>query len=129
VGGYEANEGYQPHAIYRNQGDGTFVEAWKTKERCQPASGVTAADFDEDGHLDIFVSNYRLEPNLLWLNDGKGKFKDVAKAYGAAGNMKEGAYGHTIGSAWGDLDNDGHLDLFVGNFSHPAEYQDRSQVL
>jgi enediyne biosynthesis protein E4 len=37
--------------------------------------------------------------------------------------------GHTIGSAWGDLDDDGHLDLFVGNFSHPPEYQDRPQFL
>jgi hypothetical protein len=129
VSGYEANEGYQPHAIYRNQGDGTFVEIWKTKDRFQPGRGVTAADFDEDGHLDIFVSNYRLEANLLWLNDGKGKFKDVAKAYGAAGNEKMGAYGHTIGSCFGDLDNDGHLDLFVGNFSHPPDYQDRSQFL
>ena len=66
---------------------------------------------------------------MLWLNDGKGKFTDVAKAFGAAGNMKQGWYGHTIGSAWGDLDNDGHLDLFVGNFSHPPDYQDRSQFL
>ena len=129
VAGYEANEAYQPHAIFRNQGDGTFKEIWRTKEKFQPGRGVTAADFNEDGHLDIFVSNYRLEANLLWLNDGKGKFTDVAKTHGAAGNMKQGWYGHTIGSAWGDLDNDGHLDLFVGNFSHPPDYQDRSQFL
>ena len=129
VAGYEANDAYQPHAIYRNQGDGTFAEIWKTKGRFQPGRGVTAADFNEDGHLDIFVSNYRLEPNLLWLGDGKGKFTDVAKSHGAAGNEKLGAYGHTIGSAFGDFDNDGHLDLFVGNFSHPPDYQDRSQFL
>jgi len=129
VTGYEANDGYQPHAIFRNQGDGTFAEIWRTKDKLQPGRGVTAADFNEDGHLDIFVSNYRLEANLLWLNDGKGKFTDVAKDFGAQGNMKLGCYGHTIGSAWGDLDNDGHLDLFVGKFSHPPEYQDRSQFL
>ena len=40
-----------------------------------------------------------------------------------------GAWGHTIGSSWGDLDNDGHLDLFVGNFSHPPAYQDRAKFL
>ena len=129
VGGYESPKGYQPDAIFRNKGDGTFVEIWRTKGRSQPARGVTCADFNEDGHLDVFVSNYRLEANLLWLNDGTGKFTDVAKAYGAAGNERMGWYGHTIGSAWGDLDNDGHLDLFVGNFSHPPAYQDRSQFL
>ena len=130
--GYEGPadaDGYQPHAIYRNKGNGTFEEVWRTKGRCQPGRGVTAADFNEDGHLDIFVSNYRLEANNLLLNDGKGKFIDVAKEYGAAGNESMGWYGHTIGSAWGDLDNDGHLDLFVGNFSHPPAYQDRSQFL
>jgi hypothetical protein len=129
VGGYENNGAYLPDAIFRNLGDSSFVEIWRTTDKLQPARGVTAADFNEDGHLDVFVSNYRLEANLLWQNDGTGKFADVAKALGAAGNLREGWYGHTIGSAWGDLDNDGHLDLFVGNFSHPPEYQDRSQFL
>ncbi len=129
VGGYENNDQYLVDAISRNRGDGSFEEAWRTKDRPQPARGITAADFNEDGHLDVFVCNYRLEANLLWLNDGKGNFTDQAKPFGAAGNMKLGAYGHTIGSAWGDLDNDGYLDLFVGNFSHPPDYQDRSQFL
>ncbi|MEC9095285.1 MAG: CRTAC1 family protein, partial [Planctomycetota bacterium] len=40
-----------------------------------------------------------------------------------------GAWGHTIGSSFGDFDNDGHLDLFVGNFSHPPAYQDRPKFL
>jgi hypothetical protein len=131
VGGYEhpATSAPLTDAIFRNRGDGSFAEVWRTAGKLQPARGVTTADFDEDGHLDVFVSNYRLEPNLLWQNDGGGKFTDVAQAFGATGNEKLGAYGHTIGSAWGDLDNDGHLDLFVGNFSHPPDYQDRSQFL
>jgi hypothetical protein len=131
VTGYEAADvsDYQPHAIFRNQRDGTFAEAWRTKGRFQPGRGVTACDFDEDGHLDVFVSNYRLEANLLWRNDGTGKFADVAKELNAAGNKRQGWYGHTIGSAWGDFDDDGHFDLFVGNFSHPPEYQDRPQFL
>ena len=129
VGGYENNDTYLPDAIFRNRGDGSFEEIWRTTDKLQPARGITAADFNEDGHLDVFVSNYRLEANLLWVNNGKGKFTDEAKNIGAAGNLKMGWYGHTIGSAWGDLDNDGHFDLFVGNFSHPPEYQDRSQFL
>ncbi len=129
LGGYEIwPDKEYPDIILMSEKGERFVETWR-QTRILRARGVTAADFDEDGHLDVFVSNYRLQPNLLWKNDGKGKFTDVAHAYGAAGNQKLGAYGHTIGSAWGDLDNDGHLDLFVGNFSHPPDYQDRSQFL
>lgn len=129
VGGYEVWPDQEfPDVILLSDKAERFVESWRQTQILR-ARGVTAADFDEDGRLDVFVSNYRLQPNLLWKNDGTGKFSDVAKAYGAAGNQKRGAYGHTIGSAWGDLDNDGHLDLFVGNFSHPPDYQDRSQFL
>lgn len=129
VGGYEVwpDKEYPDVILTSDQGQ-KFAEAWR-QSKVYRARGVTAADFDEDGHLDVFVSNYRLQPNLLWKNDGTGKFADVAKDRGAQGNEKLGCYGHTIGSAWGDLDNDGHLDLFVGNFSHPPEYQDRSQFL
>jgi hypothetical protein len=62
---------------------------------------------------------------LLLQNDGKGNLGDVAGRQGVAGDGGLGAWGHTIGSAWGDLDSDGHLDLFVGNFSHAPAYQDR----
>lgn len=129
VGGYEVwpAEEFADVLLLNDKGK-RFVEAWRQKTVYR-ARGVTAADLDEDGHLDVFVSNYRLQPNLLWKNDGKGNLTDVAKERGAAGNLKLGCYGHTIGSAVGDLDNDGHLDLFVGNFSHPPDYQDRSQFL
>ena len=76
------------------------------------ARGVTAADFDEDDDLDVYVSDYFLQPNLLWVNDGSGTFTNEAAARGVQGAA------HTIGSAWGDLDEDGHIDLFIGNFSH-----------
>jgi hypothetical protein len=129
VGGYEVWPAEEfPDVVLMNQKGERFVESWR-QQKVFRARGVTAADFDEDGDLDVFVSNYRLQPNLLWRNDGKGKFTDAAKELNAAGNLRQGWYGHTIGSAWGDLDNDGHLDLFVGNFSHPPEFQDRSQFL
>jgi len=126
-GGYEHlnTRAPQPDAILTNDRKGGFRLTWKTPGRPQPARGVTAADYDEDGDLDVYVSNYRLAPNLLWENDGQGRFTNVAAQRGVDGDGQLGAWGHTIGSAWGDLDNDGHLDLFVGNFSHSPAYQDR----
>ena len=130
VAGYEIwQQGNFTDVIYLNKGNGAFEEAWRTQGKPQPARGVAAADFDQDGDLDVYVSNYRLQPNLLWQNDGQGKFTDVAAQFGAAGDGGLGAFGHTIGSAWGDFDADGHLDLFVGNFSHPPAYQDRPKFL
>ena len=89
-----------------------------------PARGITTADYDEDGDLDIYVSNYRLVPNTLWQNDGKGEFAQVEGEKKVDGDGGLGAWGHTIGSSF-DFNNDGHFDLFVGNFSHPPSYQDR----
>jgi hypothetical protein len=130
VGGYEVwPDKEYPDAVYRNVGGKSFKEVWRSEGKPLRARGITAADFDEDGDLDVYVSNYRLQPNLLWLNKGDGKFEEVAAAYGVAGDGDLGAWGHTVGSCWGDLDDDGHLDLFVGNFSHPAEYQDRPKFM
>jgi len=129
VGGYEIwQKAVYPDVILRNDGN-AFTQLRQTPGKPMSARGVTAADFDQDGDLDVYVSNYRLFPNLLWLNDGTGTFRNVAEARGVAGDGDLGAWGHTIGSAWGDLDADGHLDLFVGNFSHPPAYQDRPQFL
>ncbi len=83
------------------------------------ARSIACCDFDEDGDLDIYVSNYRQRANLLWRNNGKGAFTEEAAELGIAGDPKyKHGYGHTIGSAWGDFDNDGRMDLFVGNFNH-----------
>jgi len=130
VGGYEVWPAEEfADVIFRNREGRGFVVAWQQQGKPKRARGVTAADFDEDGDLDLYVSNYRLQPNILWLNNGNGVFSDAAQRYGVAGDGALGAWGHTIGSAWGDLDNDGHLDLFVGNFSHPPQYQDRPKFL
>jgi hypothetical protein len=137
LGAYEAN-GYEPDSVYINQGNNTWTRPWIETPVPQPGGynpatfpgrGVTACDFDEDGDLDVHVSNYRLEQNYLWLNDGNANFTDVGAARGIGG-IDDGwrwSKGHTIGSCWGDMDNDGHIDLFTGNFSHPDTWQDRAR--
>lgn len=81
-----------------------------------PARGVTACDFDEDSDLDIYVSNYRLNPNVLWINDGQAYFKRAKVKH----NVDAGD-GHSIGAAWGDFDNDGRIDLFAANLAHRGD--------
>ena len=131
IGGYEIweTQAEYPDVIFHNEDGRAFKEVWRQPAPVKRARGITAADFDEDGDLDIYVSNYRLQPNILWLNDGRGVFQDVADPSGTAGDGDLGAWGHTIGSAFADLDNDGHLDIFVGNFSHAPDYQDRPKFL
>ena len=68
VGGYEIwEQTVHPDVIYLNQPNGTFKEVWRSPESaCYSARGVAAADLNEDGKIDVYVSNYRLQPNHLW---------------------------------------------------------------
>jgi hypothetical protein len=130
-----------PDLLYMSNGDGTFAEpvVYPPKWRWR-ARGVNWSDFDDDGDQDLYVSNYRLQPNQLWVNDGMGKFTDEAKARGVLGTDDEEnigassetpaykASGHTIGSCFGDVNNDGHIDLIVVNFAHSPAHQDRTMV-
>jgi len=90
--------------------------------------GVAWCDFDMDGDMDVYISNYRLQPNYLWVNYGNFEFRNEADERGSLqGYGDGGVYGHTIGSAWADFDNDLDFDLLVGNFAHPwgLSYQDK----
>ncbi len=118
-----------PDVLYHNNGDGTFSNVSReagVELDGEPmvGRGVAWCDFDDDGDLDIYVSNYRLDPNFLWRNDGDGTFTDVAKEQRVQGYATEAPaggprYGHTIGSDWGDYDNDGDMDLYASNLAHP----------
>lgn len=127
---YIACSNYKADVLVQNSGGRSFAVRWKSPTSYW-SRGATAADYNEDGWIDVFVSNYRLDPNQLWVNRG-GRLDDRAVPLGAAGdnpdNRKYG-WGHTIGSCWADFDNDGHVDLLVGNFSHPPRHQDRVQLL
>jgi len=123
-----------PDFLWQNQGDGTFVdvseEAGIRDVPMQCGRGVNWADYDNDGWQDIFVSNYRLNPNLLFHNQGYGRFENRSLEAGVAGEPITGAYGHTIGSAWADFDNDGDWDLFTANLAHPRfiDFSDKSML-
>ena len=80
--------------------------------------GVAPADFDNDGSPEIFVTNYRLNRNFCWKRVDS-LYVDIASLYGLTGIYKKGYYGHSIGADWGDIDNDGDLDLFIANLAHP----------
>lgn len=74
--------------------------------------GVGAADFDNDGDRDIFITHLDGETNTLYLNDGAGMFSDVTPVSGLADPSRSLT---GFGMAWFDYDNDGWLDLFIAN--------------
>ena len=101
-----------PAQFYRSRGDGTFEERAKeagvTNDRY--AKGVTAGDYDDDGDLDLYVSNIGL--NRLYRNEGDGTFEDVAEAAGVMGNPER-----HFAPWFFDYDNDGRLDLWVPGYA------------
>jgi hypothetical protein len=102
--------------LYRNQGDGTFRDVTeRAGVRGEGYSmGAAAADFDNDGWTDLYVTG--VNRNLLYRNRGDGTFADVTDAAGVAGTLAGGKKLWSVGAAWLDYDNDGDLDLFVANY-------------
>ncbi|MBK8254038.1 MAG: CRTAC1 family protein [Polyangiaceae bacterium] len=126
---------YYTDAVWHNEGNGTFAD-WTGKNgfllKKTPSRGAAPADFDQDGDVDIFINNYVLQANLLYSNNGDGTVIEKAKTVKAAGDGTVGyTWGHTIGAAWGDLNNDGLFDLISANLAHPRfyDFSDKTQVL
>ena len=101
------------HTLYHNLGHGKFKDV--TEESGFSTSlgkgmGISIADFNGDGAMDVFVANDTV-PNFLFLNQGNGAFREVALSYGAAFS-DEGATVSGMGSDAKDFNNDGWVDLF-----------------
>ena len=101
-----------PHnVLYRNNGDGTFTDATKKAGVGSTVygTGATVGDYDNDGDLDLYVTNFG--EDQLYRNNGDGTFTDVTKQ----ANVDNQNWGTS--SAFADIDNDGYLDLYIANYA------------
>ena len=117
-GAWMGEEGRIPNSLLRNGGDGTFVDVTRQSGLFtrHPSNSAAFADYDNDGWLDLFVGNESgRQPHAcqLFRNRGDGTFTDVASSLGLD------HVGFVKGVTWGDVDNDGLIDLYVSQF-----YQD-----
>lgn len=107
----ESEAGDYPSQLFRNNGDSTFTDVAKqagvTNDRY--CKGVAAGDFDNDGDMDLYLSN--LGPNRLYRNEGNGQFTDVAPELGLIEPAKR-----SFAPWFFDADNDGWLDIFVSAY-------------
>ncbi|MCC6862990.1 MAG: CRTAC1 family protein [Bryobacterales bacterium] len=97
--------------LYRNDGGGAFTDVTAqagVDGKGIFSSGCSAADYDNDGDVDLYVLNYG--PNILYRNNGDGAFSDVSAASGLADPH------WSLSGVWFDFDNDGWLDVYVCNY-------------
>lgn len=100
------------NALYRNNHNGTFTDVTDKAGLAGGGfgMGVAAADYDGDGFVDLYITNYG--GNILFRNTGNGTFVDVTVKAGV------GTSGWSTCAVWFDFDNDSKLDLFVSSFVH-----------
>ncbi len=123
VGAESMSEFRIPCQLYRNEGDGTFVDVALAAgvDNLRFAKGASWGDYDGDGDPDLFVSNFG-DPNRLYRNKGDGTFEDVAVSAGVDVPLL------SFATWFWDYDNDGALDLYVGTYQRVPSYNIVSRV-
>lgn len=109
---YISNDKCTRNSLYRNEGNGTFTDVSVSSgaDVCMDAMGIASGDYNNDGFLDIYITNTP-GGNAFLHNNGNGTFNEVANSIGAAVNLIG------WGTAFFDFDNDQDEDLYVTNFS------------
>ncbi|MEI7528838.1 MAG: CRTAC1 family protein [Elusimicrobiota bacterium] len=147
-----------PSRLYRGLGGGSFEEVTSTAglmtqptegkpDSGRPVYGVSHCDWNNDGFQDILAAVYGRQANRLWKNNGDGTFTDAGAATGFDGDeIRHGRYpagskrepeqewrshGNTFSAACADYDNDGDMDVYLGEITHgwAGEASDRSSLL
>ncbi|NOT35454.1 MAG: CRTAC1 family protein [Candidatus Eisenbacteria bacterium] len=111
---FVGNAGSQNDYLFVNGGDLTFTKRGFPDQ--SSTLGASWADFDADGDLDLFVANFLHEFSILYRNSGAPAF--TLTPVPTSVYVPDAA--NSVGSAWGDIDNDGDLDLFVANDGEPS---------
>ncbi len=106
----DASVGSETNVLYRNNGDGTFTDITDIAGVGHHGYGMGCvfADYNGDGNLDLYVTNYGA--NVLYRNNGDGTFSDVTKTAGVGCEL------WSTGAAFADIDGDSDLDLYVCNY-------------
>ena len=107
---HDANIDAKTDALYRNNGDGTFTDITHIAGVGHQGYGMGCvfADYDGDGNVDLYLTNYGA--NVLYRNNGDGTFRDVTKTAGVGCEL------WSTGAAFADVDGDSDLDLYVCNY-------------
>jgi hypothetical protein len=126
---FVANDGVNAY-LYHNEHNGTFDEvglqsgmALAARGNVMAAMCISLGDYDNDGSLDLFITDFQNNSDHLWHNDGKGSFDEVSDRAGITGPTR-GVL--SFGGGFFDYDNDGWLDLFIANGHVYPEVEDAS---
>jgi hypothetical protein len=115
---FVANDGLEAY-LYHNKGNGTFANVALEAGMALTPDGlemaamcISLADYDNDGGLDLYISDFQAVPDRVWHNQGKGLFEDVSDWVGIAEPTRQVL---SFGGGFFDFDNDGWQDLFIAN--------------